>query len=149
MKTSVNDSSLISWSINSLYKKCAKKPKKENQTKPPSKKSTTTLEQAIQLLSKHKSLRTKTENKIINNYLSENFSYFKKIRDNGDTSKLEKLIAVLNLETFKANQNIIRFGEEGDKFYILLDGTVGIYKPIYVQKDMKLKEYILVQQLLV
>ena len=103
MKTSVNDSSLISWSINSLYKKCAKKPKKENQTKPPPKKSTTTLEQAIQLLSKHKSLRTKTENKIINNYLSENFSYFKKIRDNGDTSKLEKLIAVLNLETFKAN----------------------------------------------
>ena len=142
MKTPVNDSSLISWSINSLYKKCAKKPKKDNQAKPPPKKSTTTLEQTIQLLSKHKSLRTKTENKIINNYLSENFSYFKKIRDNGDTSKLEKLIAVLNLETFKSNQNIIRFGEEGDKFYILLDGTVGIYKPIYVQKDMKLKEYL-------
>ena len=71
MKTSVNDSSLISWSINSLYKKCAKKPKKDNQAKPPPKKSTTTLEQTIQLLSKHKSLRTKTENKIINNYLSE------------------------------------------------------------------------------
>ena len=134
--------SLISWSINSLYRKCVQKQKKFHQNKQQVKKSNISLEQTIELLAKHKSIRTKTDNKIINNFLSDNFNYFKNLRDNGDHTKLEKLISVLNLESFGINQSIIRFGEEGDKFYILLNGTVGIYKPIYVQKEMKLREYL-------
>ena len=31
--------------------------------------------------------------------------------------------------------------EEGDKFYIVLEGTVGVYKPIYIEKIMSVNEY--------
>lgn len=36
---------------------------------------------------------------------------------------------------------IINFGEIGDKFYIILSGSVGIYKPTPKTVDMTLKEY--------
>ena len=63
-----------------------------------------------------------------------------------DQLSFDKLITTLTtflfMKEFEENQKIISIDEEADKFYILLDGTVGIYKPIYVQKDMKLKEYL-------
>lgn len=137
----------ISWSIEKLYSKVKKKKKKEdknqNESGPKSiAKKTISLEHLIELLSKNKMTRSKVENKMIAAYLSTHFTYFQKMKESGESAKMEKLISVLNFEEFRPGEPIIRFGEEGDKFYILLDGQVGIYKPEYVQKIMKLKEYL-------
>ena len=96
----------------------------------------------IEKLSKPKSQRTKLDIKVISDYLSSKYDYFKKLKDNGDMTKLERLVSVLNFETFNANEPIIQYGEEGDKFYILLNGKVSLYKTTYTQKTMLIQEYL-------
>ena len=100
----------------------------------------------IEKLSKSKSQRTKLDIKLISEYLSSKYDYFKKLKDSGDTAKLERLVSVLNFETFNANEPIIQYGEEGDKFYILLNGKVSLYKTTYVQKTMLIQEYLTYMQ---
>ena len=56
-------------------------------------------------------------------------------------SKSEKIVSVLNLEKYNPNQYIMKFGEEGDKFYIVLKGKGALYKPIYNRKEMTLQKY--------
>lgn len=136
----MDNSNPIATSINLLYRKCKKKPKKDLEIKDKSKK-VISLEAATALLSKNKISRTKQENKLLGIFLSEEFTYFTKLRDAGEIQKLEKIVSVLNLEIFKPGESIISFGEEGDKFYILFNGKVSLYKPTYIQKEMKLKEY--------
>ena len=92
------------------------------------------------ILEKSKLSRTKIEIRILTEYLSSKFEYFKKLRTQ-DALKCEKLVSVLNIESFKENAPIINYGEEGDKFYIVLEGTVGVYKPIYIEKIMSVNEY--------
>lgn len=92
------------------------------------------------ILEKSKLSRTKIEIRILTEYLSSKFEYFKKLRTQ-DALKCEKLVSVLNIESFKENTPIINYGEEGDKFYIVLDGTVGVYKPIYIEKIMTVNQY--------
>ena len=91
------------------------------------------------ILEKSKLSRTKIEIRILTEYLSSKFEYFKKLRTQ-DALKCEKLVSVLNIESFKENAPIINYGEEGDKFYIVLEGTVGVYKPIYIEKIMSVNE---------
>lgn len=129
----------ISRSISQLYSKVKKKPKKEI-VKQPNKKPVP-YETVFALLNKEKVLRTKAENRTISNYLCQNFEYFTQIKESGDIQKLEKVISVLNLERYSKNQPIIRFGEDGDKFYILMEGKVTLYKPMWVQKPLRLREY--------
>ena len=97
----------------------------------------------ISLLQKPGKTRTKNETRILSEYLSENYDYFKKIKQNSENEKLEKICSVLKYEIFHKNETIISYGEEGDKFYILLNGKVNLYKPIYSQKKLSLKEYII------
>lgn len=52
------------------------------------------------------------------------------------------VVSALTLESFQKNQKIITIGDDGDKFYILLKGTVGVYKPKLVDKLMTAKEFI-------
>ena len=94
------------------------------------------LDYVIAVLSKDRQKRTRTEINNISIFLGDNYEYFKKIRDLGEPNKLEKLVSVLDLNEYKKNKVIIRFGELGDKFYVLLKGSVGVYKPIYIQKKM-------------
>ncbi len=136
----MDNSNPIAASINMLYRKCKKKPKKELEIK--DKKKVISIEAATALLSKNKVSRTKQENKLLGIFLSEEFTYFTKLRDAGEIQKLEKIVSVLNLEIFKPGESIISFGEEGDKFYILFNGKVSLYKPTYIQKEMKLREYV-------
>jgi len=39
------------------------------------------------------------------------------------------LATCLNYECYKAGENVFEFGSYGDKFYIILQGTVGVYIP--------------------
>ena len=98
--------------------------------KNPNQKRSNNSEYILILLEKEPMQRTKTEIRILSEYLSERFEFFKKFKN--EPTKLEKLVSVLHLETFKPNEKIIKFGEEGDKFYILLQGKVNIYKLLSV-----------------
>ena len=130
---------IVPYSINYLFKKFNKNTKTEEKIKP---KKIHSDELIIELLSKERHLRTLTEIKIISKYLSEKFEYFKKIKESGEKYKLEKIVSVLNLEKYSPNQYIIKYGQEGDKFYIILKGKIKVSKPIYVQKCITLKEYL-------
>ena len=94
----------------------------------------------IQILIKPRNSRNLLENRLLAEYLSNKFEYFKKIKIS-EPSKLEKLCKVLNYETFSAKETIINYGETGEKFYIVFNGQIGVYKPIYVEKDMSLNEF--------
>lgn len=99
-------------------------------------------EYIIELLSKDRKIRTRIENKILVHYLSSKVAFFAKLRNPDDLTKLDKLVGALNYESYQKDQDIISFGEEGDKFYILIEGLVAIYKPLYLQKTMKLIDYL-------
>ncbi len=123
-------------SISSNSRKSPKKKKNEEKIK-----KKTAEEHIIEVLKKEKHQRTKLEIKYITNLLSEKIDYFKKLKDDDQISKSEKIVSVLNLEKFNPNQYIMKFGEEGDKFYIVLKGKVALYKPIYNRKEMTLQKY--------
>ena len=101
------------------------------------------LENLIELLKTPHLKRTKIESKIIQNYLCKNVDYFKKLTQDSDgKEKIPKIIASLNYECFNKGEHIIHFGEIGDKFYILLSGTVSIYKPSPKNMNMTLHDYV-------
>ena len=108
-------------------------PKKEKEIK---------FDYILTILKKPSERRTKGEIRILSDYLSNKYDFFKKLNNPTDKKKLEKLVSVLNYEEFSPNKNIITFGEEGDKFYILLQGNVTLLRPNYPQKIMSIKEYI-------
>ena len=101
------------------------------------------LENLIELLKMPQMKRSKSDSRLIQNYLCQNFDYFKKLTQDPDgKEKIPKIIAVLNYETFRKDEHIIHFGEIGDKFYILLSGTVSIYKPSPKNVNMTLHDYV-------
>ena len=115
----------------SITKKHPKSPSKIND-----------FERVIFLLSKPRKERTVQNNKIIGEYLSNKFTYFKKLKDQSDYEKLGKLVSVLNYEIFEKDSKIINCGDEGDKFYVLLEGLVGIYKPFPKEVEMSFRNYV-------
>ena len=64
-------------------------------------------------------------------YLSKNYQYFTNLKNNDSQMKVEKLAKIIKLEIFPPDVNIIRYGDMADKFYIVLEGYVEVYKPIY------------------
>ena len=101
------------------------------------------LENLIELLKMPQMKRSKSDSRLIQNYLCQNFDYFKKLTQDPDgKEKIPKIIAVLNYETFRKDEHIIHYGEIGDKFYILLSGTVSIYKPSPKNVNMTLHDYV-------
>lgn len=99
------------------------------------------LNTVIKLLKLEKDKREKNDVRKIKDYLCNHIDYFKNLLEQSE-EKLMKLIPLLNYKTFKTNERIMNFGEEGDKCYILLKGIVGIYKPFPVTKQLSLREYV-------
>ena len=116
-------------------RKCTKKhiPQKKNYSE----------DYIMSLIKKTEKSRTKNEIRILADYLSEKFDYFKKIKQSSEHKKLEKIVSVLHYEIFHKGDPIISYGEDGDKFYILLEGKINLFKPIYPQKKLTLQEYII------
>ena len=92
-------------------------------------------EYVFHFLSKIPGLRPFKDLYPIAEYLSQNYNYFKKIKNEQGLNFLEKITRISRLETFQKGATIIRFGEMGDKFYIVLEGTVEIFKPKFIEKE--------------
>jgi len=139
-KLTSRDSSFLLSKKSKGLKLLAKQDKKLGRKSIAEKQREISYDHIIQILVKPKNSRNLLENKLLAEYLSQKFDYFQKIK-NSEPSKLEKLCKVLNYETFSAKETIINYGETGDKFYIVFNGQIGVYKPIYVEKDMSLNEF--------
>ena len=81
------------------------------------------------------------EIKIFSNYLTSHIEYFQKLKRTENDTKLEKIIAVCKYETFDKGKDIVKYGEIGDKFYILVNGSVNVYIPIYKEVNITNFEY--------
>ena len=133
-KTSNNNKSVEEDIIDEEIEKEKEKIKQMEQEKEDFKK-------VVKILKIDKEERTKDDNILLKDYLSTHYKYFSDLFRQSEERFL-KLIPVLKYESFKANQRIVNFGEEGDKCYVLLKGTVGIYKPFPITKRMTLKQYV-------
>ena len=100
------------------------------------------IDEVIYILKKHKKERINRDIKILSDYLSVKLDYFKKLKKESDPYQYEKTLSVLKYEEVKQDKNIVTYDEEGDKCYILLEGLISIYKPIYTNIPMTLREYI-------
>ena len=100
------------------------------------------IERVIELFSKDNNLRTIIENKEIGIYLSNKIDFFKKIKDEDGWSKLDKVINICHLKKYINDDIIINYEEKESKVFLLLKGNIGIYKPIFVEKTMTLKEFL-------
>ena len=105
------------------------------------KQETAKLNHIITLLQIDKDMKTNNDIKDLKDYLTSHYDYFRNLFRQSEERFL-KLIPLLRYESFKANERIMNFGDEGDKCYILLKGTVGIYKPFPVTKSMTLRKYV-------
>ena len=86
--------------------------------------------------------RTRSEVRLLQSYFCHNVEYFKKLLTDPDgKEKIPKIISVLSYESFQKDEHIIYFGEIGDKFYIILSGSVNLYKPFPKNVYMTLSEY--------
>ena len=94
------------------------------------------MEDILNFLSKNPNKRTEEEIRIVSKYFSEHYQYFIKLKQNKDFGfqRIEKITKFAKLETHLPDENIINYGELGDKFYILLEGSVALYKPIYYEE---------------
>ena len=114
---------------------------KERQKKLEAEREKEELKKVTKILKLDKDKKSKDDIKILKDYLSTHYDYFKNLLKQSEERFL-KLITLLKYETFNANERIMNFGEEGDKCYVLLKGSVGIYKPFPITKRMTLKQYV-------
>ena len=102
-----------------------------------------TLDTIIEILSSPKNLKKQIDYKVLSYFLTENFEYFTKLKNNNETEKIILLSTVMNLEKFKEGETIIKYDTEINKFYFLLSGKVKIYKPHFIIKEMMIKDFVL------
>ena len=100
-------------------------------------------ENILNFLSKNPNKRTEEEIRRISKYFSEHYQYFIKLKSNKDFGfqRIEKITKFAKLETHLQDEIIINYGELGDKFYILLEGSVAIYKPVYYEEYLTPLEF--------
>ena len=99
-----------------------------------------TKDMVLKILAKNSKARTDVENRMIADYLSHNYDYFKKIKITSQKRFL-KLISVLSFETYLPNQLIININYDEDKFFIVFDGSVQVYRQSFYEKEMKLENF--------
>ena len=92
------------------------------------------------ILEKDSKRRTILERKALIKYLIQTFQYFSRFENK--KNELLFLSSILNIEYFNPNENIINYGEESNKFYLILTGKVEIYQSNYKKQYMKLSEFL-------
>ena len=99
-------------------------------------------EYVFSFLNKNPYSRKDKDIKSVANYLSSNYKYFTNLKNNDSQLKVEKLTKIIKLEIYSPGESIINFGETGDKFYIVLEGFVEVYKPIFESIRLTKNEFI-------
>ena len=99
-----------------------------------------TKDMVLQILAKNSKTRTDVDNRIIADYLSKNYEYFQKIKEESQKRFL-KLINVLRFESYLPNELILNVNYEEDRFFIVFDGSVFVYRLSIYEKEMKLGEF--------
>lgn len=93
---------------------------------------------------KNKKMRNQNEIKIIAKYLANTnlLSKFSKDNLNERTKSLKYFCSmVLSYEYMKPNETLFRIHDSGDKFYIILKGHIGVFKPIETIVNLKFFEF--------
>ena len=96
----------------------------------------------IKTLKINKNSRSKKDQARINTYLCNNIDYFKRFSNQIDEETLQKITGVINYKCFPSEYKIYSSGDDADKIYILLKGSISILKPIPIQKSMNLRDYV-------
>ena len=94
------------------------------------------------ILSKDFENRSKNEIHLAADYLSKNYIYFINLKKNDSLYTVEKLTKKCKLETFTPGKVIILYGDIGEKFYIVLEGAIEIYKPEFIEETMTPIQYL-------
>ena len=92
------------------------------------------------ILEKNPKNRKEKDIKNVADYLSKNYQCFQNIKDDSNL-KVENLAKIARIKIFYPGENIIRYGELDDKFCVVMEGKVQIYKPIYEGVQMTPKEF--------
>ena len=100
-----------------------------------------TKQDVFDFFKKGLSMRSKNEVIFFANYLSENYQYFKKIKADDSQLKVEQITKICRIEKKYKNESIINYGEIGDKFYIVLEGIVEVYRPKYIDIELYPSEF--------
>ena len=96
----------------------------------------------IKTLQKNKNSRTRKDHARINSYLCKNINYFKNYSKLIEDEALEKITGIVNYKHFPAEYKIYTCGDDVDKLYILLKGSIKILKPVTITKSMSLRDYV-------
>ena len=96
----------------------------------------------IKTLQKNKNSRTRKDQTRINSYLCKNINYFKNYSKLIEEEALEKITGIVNYKHFPAEYKIYTCGDDVDKLYILLKGSIKILKPVTITKSMSLRDYV-------
>ena len=99
-----------------------------------------TKDDVLRILEKNTKSRTDVENRMIADYLSHNYDYFKKIKETSQKRFL-KLISVIHFETYLPNELIININFDEDKFFVVFDGSVFVYRQNFYEKELKLGDF--------
>ena len=96
----------------------------------------------IKLLKIPKKERSKTDKLQIQSYLCQHIEYFKNLSNQIDKDTFLKIISNLNYHSFEKNVRVLNYGEEMDRFFIILKGKVTMHKPFPKEIMLTLKEYV-------
>ena len=99
-------------------------------------------EELIKLLKIPKISRTKKEYFKINKYLCNNIEFFKNLSNQIEEPVLRKITGIINYQRLPSEYKIYSYGDDVDKFYFILKGSVKILKPTPVQKSMSFRDYV-------
>ena len=84
--------------------------------------------------------RTDVDNRAVADYLSKNISYFSSIKESSH-SKFLKLVAALNFEYYLPGRTIMDLDFEDDKFFIIFDGIIQVFRQYFYNKEMTLGSF--------
>ena len=99
-----------------------------------------TKEMVEKILYKAPKSRTDVENRIVADYLTKNIEYFNSLKENSH-SKFLKLIAVLHFEHYLPRRIIMDLNFEEDKFFIVFDGIIQVFRQYFYTKEMTLGNF--------
>ena len=99
-------------------------------------------DQLIKTLKIKKDERQKKEQSIINTYLCKNIDYLRNLAVQIEEKTLQKITGLINYNHFPSGYKIYSYGDEVDRIFMILKGSVKIFKPAPVKNSMCLRDFV-------